>query len=53
MIQMDGVTEVFPNRDTHPEFADAFYAAKEAGVKILNLTTHVTPEELIITGEDY
>lgn len=53
VIQMDGVTEVFPNRDTHPEFADAFYAAKEAGVKILNLTTHVTPEELIITGEDY
>ena len=53
VIQMDGVTEVFPNRDTHPEFAEAFYAAKEAGVKILNLTTHVTPEELIITGEDY
>lgn len=52
VIQMDGVTEVFPNRDTHPEFADAFYAAKEAGVKILNLTTHVTPEELIITGVD-
>ena len=53
VIQMDGVTEVFPNRDTHPEFADVFYEAKEAGVKILNLTTHVTPEELIITGEDY
>lgn len=50
VIQMDGVTEVYPNRDTQPQFAEIFCQAKEAGVEVLNLTCHVEPDELVITG---
>ncbi len=35
VIQMKGVSEFRPNRDTHPEFADALIDAKRAGVNIL------------------
>ena len=31
VIQMDGVSEVRPNVDTHPEFGEAMRDAKEAG----------------------
>lgn len=48
VIQMDGVTEVRPNIDTHPEFGVVFEEAKEAGVEILFLTCHVEPDELVI-----
>ena len=34
VIQMEGVTEVFPNVKTHPEFADALENAKKAGVEV-------------------
>ena len=34
VIQMEGVEEVFPNIDTHPEFGIAWEAAKKAGVEI-------------------
>ena len=34
VIQMEGVTEVFPNVKTHPEFADALENAKASGVEV-------------------
>ena len=49
VIQMEGVAEVRPNTATHPEFAEALAQAQYAGVKILFLLCHVTPDELVIT----
>ncbi len=48
VIQMDGVTEVRPNINTHPEFAEALEEAKEAGVKVLYLACHVEPGSLTV-----
>ncbi len=48
VIQMDGVTEVRPNIETHPEFGEAFEDAKRAGVQVLFLTCHVEPDSLVI-----
>ena len=48
VIQMDGVTEVRANVDTHPEFGDALDDAKKAGVEVMFLTCHVEPGELVI-----
>ena len=45
-IQMDGVTEVRPNTETHPEFGEAMAEAIEAGVQVLFLPCHVEPDEL-------
>ena len=53
VIQMDGVSEVRPNIDTHPEFAEIFYKAKAAGVEVLNLTNHVTPDEIVIQADKF
>ena len=50
VIQMDGVTEVRANVDTHPEFGVAFDDARKAGVEELFLTCHVEPDNLEITG---
>lgn len=47
-IQMDGITEVRANVQTHPEFGTALKEAKEAGVDILFLPCHVEPDELIV-----
>ena len=49
VIQMDGVKEVRPNIDTHPEFASVMNQAREAGVKIIFMTCRVEPDELVIT----
>ena len=49
VIQMDGVSEVRPNNDTHKEFGDALQEAKEAGVEVLFLKCHVEPDLLEIT----
>ena len=49
VVQMDGITEVFPNTDTHPEFASAFYEAKNSGVEILILPCHIEPGEIYCT----
>lgn len=51
VIQMDGVSEVRPNRKMHPEFGEAMDEAKEAGVEILFLTCHVEPGSLFIVGQ--
>ena len=48
VIQMDGVNEVRPYRDMHPEFADAMNDAAAAGVRILDLPCHVEPDSLTI-----
>ena len=44
VIQMDGVTEVRANVETHAEFAVAMEEAKRAGVRILFLPCHVEPD---------
>ncbi len=51
VIQMDGVSEVRPNVDTHPEFGEAFDEAKEAGVEVFFLTCHVEPDTLKINSD--
>jgi sugar fermentation stimulation protein A len=48
VIQMEGVSEVRPNVDTHPEFGDALDEARKAGVEVLFLTCHVEPDLLEI-----
>ncbi len=45
-IQMEGITEVRPNIQTHPEFGIAFEEAKDAGVSVLFLPCHVEPDGL-------
>jgi sugar fermentation stimulation protein A len=44
---MDGVTEVRPNIETHPEFGKAFDKAKKAGVEILFIPCHVEIENIV------
>ena len=46
VIQMDGVTEVRPNIQTHPEFGTALEEAEKAGVRILFLPCHVEPDSI-------
>lgn len=46
VIQMEGVKYFTPNRDTHPEFAEALCKAAEAGVEILAYDCKVTPDSL-------
>ena len=48
VIQMDGVSEVKANVDTHPEFGMALEDAKKAGVEILFLRCHVEPDTLTV-----
>ena len=48
VIQMDGVSEVRPNIDTHEEFGVALDEAKAAGVEVLFLKCHVEPDTLVI-----
>lgn len=48
VIQMDGVSEVRPNVDTHPEFGIALREATEAGVEVWFLKCHVEPDSLMI-----
>ncbi|MBR6705887.1 MAG: DNA/RNA nuclease SfsA [Clostridia bacterium] len=52
VIQMDGITEVRPNEETHPEFARAFREARAAGVRILFLPCHAEPDSLTVTAGD-
>ena len=47
-IQMDGIMEVRPNIQTHPEFGSAMQEAAEAGVEILFLPCHVETDQLTI-----
>ena len=49
VIAMNGITQVLPNLETHPEFGVALDAAEKAGVKILYLPCEVKPDELNIS----
>lgn len=48
VIAMEGVTEVRPNRTTHPEFGQALEEAKKAGVEVWHLTCAVEEDRLEI-----
>ena len=48
VIQMDGVSEVRANTDTHPEFGTALDEAQKAGVEIRFLKCHVEPDSLTV-----
>ena len=48
VIQMRHVRWFEPNRQTHPEFADALREARDAGVKLLALDCEVRPDSLRI-----
>lgn len=48
VIQMDGVTEVRPNTDTHPEFGIALEKAVRSGVQVIHLPCHTEPDSLTI-----
>jgi sugar fermentation stimulation protein A len=50
VIQMDGVKEVRPNRETDPVFSEAMEEASRRGVKILFLPCHVEPDSLEVTA---
>lgn len=51
VIQMDGVKEVRPNITMHPEFGTAIADARQAGVEIIYMLSHVKPDELTIIEE--
>lgn len=51
VIQMKGAKYFMPNRDTHPEFAEALEKAAEAGVEIYAYDCQVTPEEITLAEE--
>lgn len=46
VIQMEGITKVKPNVDTHPEFGEALEEARRAGVEIIFLPCRVGEGEL-------
>lgn len=48
VVQMDGVTEVRPNVETHPEFGAVLEEAVDAGVRVLSIPCHAEPGELKI-----
>lgn len=48
VIQMKRAEYFSPNRETHPEFADALISAAENGVKLLAYTCNVTEDSMEI-----
>lgn len=48
VIQMERAKYFTPNRETHPQFADALKAASENGVNVLAYTCAVTPDSMVI-----
>ena len=51
VIQMNGINEVRPNTETHPEFGTAWKEAYAAGVEILFFTCDVRENGFEITGQ--
>ena len=51
VIQMEGMRCFSPNDETHLAFGDALRKAAKAGVRVLAVECHVTPETLEITRE--
>lgn len=50
VIAMPGIKVVHPNETTDPDFAKAFYEAKEAGVKIIFIECEIEPDEIKAVG---
>lgn len=48
VIQMTGIKVFSPNKEMHPEFAEALKIAQKAGVKILAYTCEVTEKDIRI-----
>ena len=46
VVQMERARYFTPNRKTHPQFADALYEAKQAGVELLAYKCTVCPDEM-------
>lgn len=51
VIQMEGMRVFSPNDETHPQFGAALRKAAEAGVWVMAMECHVTPDTLQITKE--
>ncbi|MBR0494861.1 MAG: DNA/RNA nuclease SfsA [Treponema sp.] len=51
IVQMKGCKYFTPNRETHPDFADALKKANTAGVKIIAVECDVIPESLVADKE--
>ena len=52
VVQVDGVRTVLPNRAADPDFAAALREAASAGVAVLPLPCHVTPDSMCIDRPD-
>ena len=50
VIQMDGVTKVRPNMQTHPEFGAALAEAEKSGVRVLFLPCHVESDSICVAN---
>ena len=50
VVQMEGIKDVSPNYETHPQFGQALAKAQMAGVKILAYDCLVEPDSLGIKG---
>ena len=48
MIQMEGITEVRPNDETHPAFGQVLREAAAAGVQVLCLPCAVKKDSLTV-----
>lgn len=51
IVQMKGCKYFTPNREIHPDFADALKEAKGSGVKIIAVECEVTPATLLAKDE--
>ena len=51
VIQMKGVHYFTPNRNTHPEFADALIRAAKAGVHVIAYDCNVTENSIFVNEE--
>lgn len=51
VVQIEGVTEVRPNIETHPEFGEVLEVAQKAGVKVILYMCQVGSDTLEIVGE--
>ena len=48
VVQFSPAAAFAPNRRTHPAFADALRAARDAGVRVLAYDCAVTPESMVL-----
>ncbi|MEA4934325.1 MAG: DNA/RNA nuclease SfsA [Lawsonibacter sp.] len=49
IVQMEGMKVLEPNDATHPQFGEALRRAARAGVSVLVMECHVTPDSLSVT----